>query len=178
MKKFIKILFLPILVLSLFWGCANTADPVRDARKMVIDEVTGIPGFTWFGIEYDIYQPDSLTVEQIKKAFNPTIHKILYFVKPACTCEIPQQPFPHIVKTMRLANINDSLSELFSMVNTSDNNPYSHKLPLSKLPTIYIMKMNDTIPVYSVMDTIEHAKQINKDTVFEVEKMILEGLRK
>lgn len=178
MKKIFKKICIPAIFYILFWGCSDNTEPVRDARKLSIDEVSSIPGFTWFSFEYSNYEPDPLIVEDIKKSFNPAIHKILFFVKPACTCEIPQEPFPHILKTLRLANVNDTLSEIFSMTNKSDLCPYSHKLPLAKLPTIYIMNMNDTVPVYSIMDTINMIKQLNKDSVIQVEKLILDGLRK
>lgn len=174
MKNHYKFLLLAALLVSIISSCTDTVSPDPDAKLVTVNEVQGMTGYLWFKTEYDLYQPDAAIVDQIRQNFDNSKHELFFFVKPACTCELSQEPFPHIMKVLDAAGIPESKCVIYSMSSVKSKCPLSERMGVNKLPSIFVAK--DTVAVFSVMDAFNSQKGIDSTT--KIEQVLLEGLKK
>ncbi len=177
MKISIYLTVIIILGAILIPGCINSTEPNKEADKMEINELFGSPKFIWFDVEYKSYQPDQAITQQIQNEFDSDLHRFFFFVKPQCACQIPQKDFAYLIKTLREANISDSSIEIYSMANESYAHPYKNNFELNFLPAYYVMDITDTIPGFSISDTIDNIQKNYPDSIYTVEKLLLEGIK-
>lgn len=147
------------------------------AQKMQIDNLVKTPGYSWFDVEYNAYEPSQQIVDEIKNNFDQQKHKFLVFLKPACSCPGTHKLFPAFVKSMRMSDIPDASIEYYSMRSNRDAYPYSELFTLNELPAFIVLK--DGIPIYSVTDTILTRTTIEYelDPNFPVEMFVEDALQ-
>lgn len=167
-----------ILIIFALFGCNQSTEPDKTAKYFTIDELSRTPGYYWFDIEYNAYNPDNSIIQGIKNAFEPDKHRFFFFMRPACSCAEPQKPFVHLIKSLREADIADSNIEIYSMDEVDYEHPYTSNFTLSTLPTYFVINIADTLPVYSLSDTLEYIKQVDpfKYDTLKVEELLLEAL--
>jgi hypothetical protein len=160
----------------LILSCSESVGPLPDAEYMTIEEILASPAsYFWFKAEFDSYFPDTTIVAQIQVIFDLNRHKVIYFAKPSCSCSRSQKAFPAMVRILKDANIPDTCSEIYSMIDTKAKHPFQDKITLHQLPSIYILK--DGLPVYSLKDTLDNLRTIDPDSG-KVEVLLLDALRK
>jgi hypothetical protein len=169
---------LPVIMMIFIFitACENTNEPIPDAEYMTSEQIAASPQFFWYQAEFDNYRPNIDVVKMIKEDFDTNRHKVYCFVKPACSCKISQEPLAHVLKTLKMAGIDDKCIFVYSMTSTKCPFPKSENFQLKKLPSIMIVK-NDT-PVFSLMELIDQIKVSFPDSTARVENLILEGLSK
>lgn len=169
--------FLIILLATFLNSCQE--DYNYTAEKKTLNQIMDAPGFVTFKVDFDSYKPDTSIISEIKKLYNPALHKLLLFVSPSCyTCNIDQKSFALFSKVIVSANIADSLYEIYSMRSVQDEFPYENLITdLNSLPSFYLLK--NSVPVHSIYDSIsstEDRKKYGIDSTFE--RQLLLALKK
>ncbi|MCO5252087.1 MAG: hypothetical protein M9949_11815 [Candidatus Kapabacteria bacterium] len=147
MKRYILILLSVAFIMS----CEDSSTQ-HTAQLMQLDNLVRTPGYSWFDIEYNAYEPNQQMLDEIKNNFDPQIHKFLVFLKPACSCPGTHKLFPAFVKGADLSGIPDANIEYYSMRSNRDAYHYSDLFTLNELPAFIILKNGQ--PIYSITDTM------------------------
>lgn len=180
MIKYYKLFVLfsvSLIFILIMTSCDDSNDVDTSTHKYTRKEISQQPGFLWVDAKADTYEPNKDTVNILKEAFNQNTGKIkfVFFVKPACSCDAKQYPFPYSLKILDLMSLSDTNhTEIYSVYSTSSDNPYKNSgLILKDLPEIFIFKNN--VPIYSVIDSLN---LYGASSSFNLETAILEGLKK
>lgn len=171
MKTLLQILFLGFV--SFIISCES--NPVAsEAELMNLTELSKTPGFQWFDLEIDKYNPDTSSINLIKQEFNPAEYNIVMYVKPSCSCPGTQQQFPALIKTLRQAGISELSYKVYSMNSEAALHPYDSIFKVNELPTFILFK--DNKPVYSIGDTFYIGQRTGK--TYKLEELLAKGLQK
>lgn len=171
MKTLLQILFLGFV--SFIISCES--NPVAsEAELMDLVELSKTPGFQWFDLEIDKYQPDSNLINQIKQEFKASTFNLVMYVKPSCSCPGTQQQFPALIKTLRESGISEANYKVYSMNSEAALHPYDSIFKVNELPTFILFK--DNKPVYSIGDTFYIGQRTGK--TYKLEELLLKGLQK
>lgn len=173
MKKYIIIAILAFT--GILAACSDSSSPNDKVIKMTLDEVRQTPGYNWYVIEEEDFEPNANVVGAIRDEFDPDAQKILFFVSPACACAQDQSAFPKCVKTMTLAGFSENVMEIYSMNYASLAHPYDTIISVIDFPTIYILKNSE--PVYSLGDSLKAFKEKFPNDEPRVEAFLLAGIR-
>ncbi|HRP02566.1 MAG TPA: hypothetical protein PLE30_07965 [Candidatus Kapabacteria bacterium] len=171
MKKisaFILLCFIYLLI-----SCES--NPVNsNAELMDIAVLSKTPGYQWFDLEIEKYQPDANVITQLQSAFTNPNDSIIIFVKPSCSCPGTQQYFPALIKTLREANIPLANYKVYSMNSKTANHPYENIFKVNELPTFFLKNGNNA--VYSISDTfyLSQEKKLN----YKLEELLLQAIQK
>ena len=137
MKSFLILVVLGIVTLG---GCSTPEEPELTAQRLMIDDLTKTPGFTWFVAEMNRFEPRPELLPPITAAFQTASEKkVCIFVKASCSCRGTQRLFPQIVKTLLDANVPEDRIEVWSMRTEQDRHPYEAMFKISALPSIYVI---------------------------------------
>ncbi|MGB9770877.1 MAG: hypothetical protein ACPLX7_02725 [Candidatus Kapaibacteriota bacterium] len=142
--------------------------PFRDFFNLV-------PGFEWFNYEYDKYKPDTNVTRQIDSLWKIKQYRFLIFANPSCNCDGTQSIFPMVAKSLKTANIPDSVIIVYTMLNASYSHPFMHKFVLKRLPSCFTEIDSSRSLYYSVVDTFEMYK-LKSPGKFSMEQIILMSL--
>lgn len=162
-----KLSFLFIALCAIItMACSDATSPEYNAERITAHTLSSKLGFEWFPEEVSSFQPDTAAVRAIKDAYSADNHKFYLYVNPSCSCKGTQKLFPHTIRILQDAGVKESDIEIYSMRSTSDKHPYMDKMPVQKLPTVFVVK-NDVV-VRSFSEELVGQK---------LESMILEGVR-
>ena len=171
MKILLQIIFLGFVYLLI--SCES--NPVSsEAELMDLAVLSKTPGFQWFDLEIDKYQPDTALVNQIKTTYNPSVYSLVLYVKPSCSCPGTQQQFPAFIKTLREAGISETNYKVYSMNSEAAIHPFDSIFKVNELPTFILLKNNR--PIYSIGDTFYIGQRTGK--TYKLEQLLLNGLAK
>lgn len=146
-------------------SCSDSTSPEYNAERMTIQTLSSKLGFEWFPAEMAAFQPDTAGIRAIKDAYDADTHKFYLYVNPSCSCKGTQKLFPHTIRILQDAGVKESDIEIYSMRSTSDKHPYMDKMPVQKLPTIFVLKDDTVVRAFS--EELDGQK---------LEKVILEGI--
>lgn len=169
MKKILLI----ILLFGFIFSSCKESELIEEAYIIERNQLENEPGFDWFRINYDKYEVNQLSIDDIKSNFTPN-EKFIIFVKPTCSCKGTQIDFPSIIKSLELAGVPKENYEIWATAKEDYKHPYTSKLTLNDLPSCFLFV--DGVPVYSVLDTFNLRPNI--DSTYQVEDIIAEALRK
>ncbi len=171
MKAFIQL----IVVSMVYFLISCESNPVApQAELMDLNELAKTPGFQWFDLEIDKYQPEQSIIPQLQSKFNSSTDSLIIFVKPSCSCPGTQQYFPALIKTLREANIPLSNYKVYSMNSTNNRHPYENIFKVNQLPTFFLK--NGDKAVYSISDTFYLAQANHQN--YKLEELLLKALEK
>jgi hypothetical protein len=162
------------IILISFNKCSDSINPPDNAVILKEQQIIATPGFDWFSVERDNYQPDSSIVKEIKNLFNPNIYKLYLYASP-CGCSSTHKPIADIIKTIERANFTDSVYIFLSMKNTSSHQPFDSLFKVHKLPSAFLTKNN--IIVCSFIDTLDYYSLWFPDSIPTVESIFLKSLK-
>lgn len=169
-------LFLLGTISFFLWNCSEN-EAITDAIPYKIDEINKMPGYGWFYEEYSKYQVDTNLLNEIRKFYNPSVHKILLFTMPSCSCpNLKYKRFPQFYKILQNVGISNDQIEFYSMSSIRSRHPYDSLLLITSLPSFYILKQNK--PIYSITDTLDFNIYYGKTYPIKLEELLLEGLKK
>lgn len=171
LSRYITFVFLALVLFS----CSQTSEPNTDARLVTVEEVQQMTGFLWFTTEYNAYNPKSEAINELKQVFNKEQHKIYFFVKPACTCELAQEPFPHLVKVLDQAGIPRECMVIYQMYSPNSIFPERTQIPVSKIPEIVFVSGTENNK--SIMNKIDQFRTENPDSAIVVESFLLDAIK-
>jgi len=167
-----RILLIALVFNFILMSCQDPVPPEQNAVKMTKAELKTTIGYEWFNAYWNLYNPNSNTIEEIALAFDPSIHKFVLFIEPACTCkELVREP-ADMVKVLDMANIDEDYYEMYSMGSIHSKHPFEDKVAIKSLPQIYLVKSGDF--VYSILDTFNY--YIIRDNSTRIEKIVLNAL--
>ncbi len=171
MKNIILIWF----SISLLYSCNESTTTIYDAQRLTISQVRMHSGYLWFDFEYQRYQPDQKYVDSIKILFNEEYHRVYFFVKPSCACDLSQEYFPYLVKVLHKAGISDSCMIVYSM--SSPKSPFAESIYLNvnSIPTIYLTKLLQ--PIALITDSISNELKHNPNNIVKIERIMYESLK-
>ncbi len=115
----------------------DTTTPSNTAEKLLLDDLSKNPGFSWFQGEVVAYSPNAAMVAQLAGSYSAD-KKVCVFVRPSCGCRGTQKLFPRVMKTLMEAKVDMSTVEIWGMRDPSDESPYKSTLNLTTLPTISV----------------------------------------
>jgi hypothetical protein len=167
------ILFLFAILTIVLASCSNTEEPAN-TELMTIEKIEATPGYSWFKPRYDDFKPDSLMLLKIKAAYNINTDIFILYAKPSCSCEDAMKIFPNIVKTLDSAGVPPSNILIYSMQNANSPQPWQSKLKVNSIPAAYLLR--DSMPVYSIIDTINYLKKNDPNDLTSIETLILKAL--
>ena len=100
-----------ILLIGSF-GCSDDSS-IPSAVKYEFGDLQTLPGYGWFNEEFDNYEVKIEKLQQITDNFNPSLHKVVIFSRPSCSCpNLPYKRFPAIYKILQAAGVPNSNIEL------------------------------------------------------------------
>lgn len=167
--------FFLFLLLVLLVAC-QVSDEDRTAKLVPFkDFLSLVPGFEWFNLEYNKYQPDTILTRQIDSLWKIKRYRFIIFANPSCNCDGTQSIFPMIAKSLKTANIPDSAMIIYTMINTSYSHPFMHKFSLKRLPSCFTELDSSRSLYYSVVDTFEFYK-LKDPGRYPMEQVILMSL--
>lgn len=175
MNKIIKHIATLFIIVLFANSCNDSTTTIYDAQRMSISEVRIHSGYLWFDVEYHRYQPDQNYIDSIKILFNEEFHKVYFFVKPACACDLSQEYFPYLVKVLHKAGISDSCMIIYSMSSPKSPFPESIYFHVNSIPTIYLTKYFQ--PIATISDSISNELKQNPNAIVKVEKVLYESLK-
>ncbi len=162
-----------LVILGLFVSCES--NPVAsEADIMDIVVLSKTPGYQWYDIEVENYQPDSNIVNQIKDKFDPALDSFVLYVKPSCSCPGTQQQFPAIMKVFNSAGIPSTNYKIYSMSSEMTKHPFESIFKVNELPSFFLMRSSNAI--YSISDTF-YLRQTTGNSK-SLENFVLEALNK
>ncbi len=144
-----KLTVLFLVCAMLFSACSESTAPDDTAEKISIQGLSNTLGYEWFPAEMAAYQPDAAKVSQIQTAFNPATDVIYFYVNPSCGCKGTQKLFPHTMRVLTDAAIQEQRIEIYSMRSSTDKHPYMSQLSVKRLPTVFIMRDGAIIGSFS-----------------------------
>ncbi len=173
-----KILLAVGILLSLiFISCQDLFPdpevPVQDAVKLTKSELKNTTGYEWFNGYWTLYKPDATIADEISLTFDTTIHKIIIFIEPQCSCKELVRTPADLVKVLDIANISEEYYEIYSMGSVKSKHPFEDKLTIKSLPQVHLLKSGEF--VYSVLDTFDFYSARNQSTT--IESIILKALK-
>ena len=174
MKLITKIVTLSILIFAINACDENDTGP-NVAKKLTVEELSQT--LYWFDTEYGLYQPDQAAVQGISDEFDPVTDRVYFFFQLACNCKIPQEPIPHLIKSLDQAGVDQGYMEIYSLKNTATSHPFEHLFKIKRIPSIFLARASDSIPVYSVLDTMNSIQTKYPDSTIKVEQLLLEALK-
>ncbi|MFA6570417.1 MAG: hypothetical protein WCT77_04195 [Bacteroidota bacterium] len=176
MKKLniLSVVVVILLSLIIFAGCTETTSVKEEAILLTVNQIKETPTYEWFGIEMNMYVPDTAIVNQIKTLFNPNMHKVLFYADMTCGCVTQGENVAHIIRVLRDAGMNDSVFKIYSMRKNTWSYPESGYVQVTKLPTAMLMK--NVVPVYSVLDTLLTFQLTGQEK--KIEELLLDGIKK
>lgn len=175
MFKFLYIFFVSICF-SLFISACVPTSTERDAALLTIDKLRFTPGYEWYDIEFQKYNPNPFVISQIRTILQNKDFNYYIFVNPSCACTGTQKQFPAIMKILSESSIPENKLEIYSMIKTSNNHPHRSKLKINELPSFFIAR--DSINMSSVLDTLAARKSMNSNYDPALEELFLELISK
>lgn len=133
--SFLLIALCAVLTMS----CSESTSPEYTAEKITVTTLSSKLGYEWFPAEVASFQPDTAAVRAIKEAYNADTHKFYLYVNPSCSCKGTQKLFPHTVRILQEAGVQEANIEIYSMRSTSDKHPHMSKMSVHKLPTVFLV---------------------------------------
>ncbi len=127
------------------WRCTETVAPEYEAEEMSLAQLRNTPGYSWFDLEMELYQPDTALVQAIAQAYVPGEHHFTFFVKPECQCQGTTKLFPHVVRILLDAAIPDTAMTIYSMRSIRDKYPHPDVFQLKRLPTIFCTRNGSVV---------------------------------
>ena len=174
-EKFLVVLI--IIITGLLSSCSNTSEP-RDAKLTDLATMRVSPGFEWFDSNYNSYTPDPVKIAQINAKIQDPILKdsimFIMFVNPSCSCTGTQQDFPETMKILNSSGIKTNQYQIYTMVSSGDNQPYSNKFHINQLPSLYLMIGSKV--KYSILDSLTFDKILDSKKTYYIEDYILKAL--
>ena len=170
----IGILFL--LILISFSSCSETNSTKDEAVLMSLNVLRNTPGYDWFQPNFNDYKPDTTLTNQIKNQYKPSVYSFLTFVNQSCSCSGTQILFPRLMKILVESGVSESNIIIYSMSNVKTPNPYTNKISLNQLPSLFSVK--DSIAQYSVTDSLSNIQKIYPDSLVTLEMLILYSIQK
>lgn len=144
-----KILYIILFFSAITYSCKES-ELNEEAYLIERSELETKIGFDWFRVNYDEYEVDSNSIEEIKQNFT-TDMKFLIFVKPTCSCKGTQHDFPSLIKTFELAGIPEENYEIWACAKEDYSHPYKEKINIDDLPECFLLKSDEV--KYSILDT-------------------------
>jgi len=146
-------------------GCTTTTEPVTEAQKLSVTELTQTPGFAWFVAEVNSYVPNSVHVDRVRTSMAAAPDKkVFIFVRPACSCRGTQRMFPQVMKTLMSAGIDMGRIEVWSMKTTTDSQPYASMFTVNQLPSFFVVE-NTTLKAALGDDFTTNYNESNADSL-------------
>lgn len=135
-----KLSILLIACAVILASCSEATAPDYTAQKMSLQSLNTTLGYEWFPAEVSAYQPDTAKVSQITGNFNPATDTVYFYVNPSCSCKGTQKLFPHAMRILMDAGVQESHIEIYSMRSSEDKHPHMSRMQVHRLPTIFIMR--------------------------------------
>jgi len=168
-------ILLSIYLIILFLLISCESNPVSTTAELIdIVKLSKTPGYQWYDLEVQNYNPDINIVNEVKNVYNSSKHKFVIMVKPSCSCPGTQKQFPAIMKTFNLAGITQSNYLIYSVSSERTKHPYEKHFKINELPSIILMQ--DSLPVYSIADTFYIQRNLGSNKPLEY--YLLEALKK
>ncbi len=167
--------YIAFIIGFLLYSCTESSVTIHDAQMLSINDVRRHSGYLWFDIEYNHYQPEQLYIDSIKLLFNEEYHRVYFFAKPSCACELSQEYFPFLVKVLHRAGVSDSCLIVYSMSSPESPFPESIYFQVNTIPTIYLTNLYE--PKAVITDTINHRLKLNPNEQIKVEQILYECLK-
>lgn len=169
--KLLKIFFVFSSFILLFSSC-DTTNAERDATLLTIEQLRFTPGYEWYDMEYQAYNPNPATISQIKDVLKVKDFHYYFYVNPSCACTGTEKLFPSIMKVLLESGVPENKLEIYSMLKTSYNHPHKNRLKINDLPAFFVVK--DSIPLVSVIDTLAYRMANNSSYDPLIEDLFLE----
>jgi len=147
-------------------ACEETSNPSRDAVKMTKAEIASSVGYSWFNYEWRSYHPNDSLVGVIESSFDPSVHSFYIFMIPGCSCDSIIVSPVELIKTLDNAGVTESDYFIYSMNSKESNHPFEDLLEINRLPAAYMFR--DSLPVYSIIDTLNYRHSIGDKVPIEV----------
>ncbi len=176
MRKTVKAysLFSIILIAIILTACSDTNKP-RNAQYITLKELRVTPGYEWFDSEYGNYKLDKAVIDSIKKQFTNRKDDFILYVNPSCNCSGTQVLFPASIKVLHEAGISEQRIKIYTMYNQSDGHPYMNTFKVMSLPSFFTVI--DTLPKYSINDSLKHYKLIRPDSTWVIEDFVYRAIK-
>jgi hypothetical protein len=124
-------------VLSLFTYSSCDSPVEYTAEAFTVTELQNQPGYSWLTAEIASFTPTADKIKTVADSLKDRVSAVTIYVNPTCTCEGTQKTFPKFIKTLREANIPESLITIYSMRSESTKQPLS-RFSVPSLPTFFI----------------------------------------
>jgi hypothetical protein len=176
MRKIAKVysFFLVIILSITVISCSDDEGP-RNAQYITLEELRVTPGYEWFDPEYNNYTPDPAVIDSIKNQIQNRSDDFILYVNPSCNCSGTQVLFPASVKVLHEAGIDEPRFKIYTMYNKSDNHPYMDNFIVNDLPSFFTVI--DTLPKYSINDSLRVYMQIRPDSTWRVEDFVFRAIK-
>ncbi|MEJ5286318.1 MAG: hypothetical protein CH6_2599 [Candidatus Kapaibacterium sp.] len=162
----------------IFIVSCNVSDEEKTAQFVPFrDFLNLVPGFEWFNLEYNKYNPDANIIQQIDSLWKVKGYRFYIFANPSCNCDNTQSIFPMICKILKSSNVPDSAMFIYTMLNTSYKHPFMHKFSVKKLPSCFTEIDSARSFYFSVIDTFE-LYRLKYPGKYPMERIILMSLEK
>lgn len=172
-SKLYSLLLVILLTISII-SCSDDNEP-RNAQFITLAELRVTPGYEWFDPEYNNYQPDQTVIDSIKNQIQNSDDEFILYVNPSCNCSGTQVLFPASVKVLYEAGINEPRFKIYTMYNKTDNHPYMNNFTVTDLPSFFTVI--DTLPQYSINDSLRTYLQIRPDSTWRVEDFVFRAIK-
>jgi hypothetical protein len=168
-----SILFITALIITLtLLACEDTATTTPEAVLMSRSDLKATIGYQWIDAYGNLYNPDTLIINQIKQSYNPDIHTFYLFLQPSCTCrDLTKEP-AYLIKVFDRANIPEENYFIYSMGSTETNHPFEDRITISSLPSVYVCRADQF--VYSIIDTFFYYS--DRSQFKPVEEILLDAI--
>lgn len=161
--------------ISAFLASCSDNDNIRDAAFITIADMQLTPGFEWFSPEYNDYQPKQDIIDSIKTKITSNNDLFILYMNPSCACIGTQKYFPATVKILNQAGIDEPRLKIYSMYRAVDRHPYQARFNVISLPAIFTVR--DSLPVFSIMDTLALYENIYPNFDWKIEDIILKAMQ-
>ena len=177
MKKYTKKHIIATLMLVSIFGilsCSSDNGP-GNAEFITLEELRITPGFEWFDVEYDAYQPVQSVIDSIKNALTDNNPEFILYVNPSCNCTGTQKLFPASVKVLQEAGVFEPQFKIYTMYSEMDNHPYMNHFKIHDLPSFFTLA--NSTPEYSINDSLIYYNEMYPDTTWRVEDFVFKAIK-
>lgn len=143
-----------IAICFLLISCEETTTPTGTVIKMTKADMKKAIGYEWFDSFWNLYNPDTAVVAQIRQAFDPGTQSFYLFVESSCTCKETDRSPADMIKALDMAGVAETYYTFYSMPGVGTTHPLSDKITLKSLPSAYMFRAG--VPVYSIIDTFSY----------------------
>ncbi|NLO18661.1 MAG: hypothetical protein GX121_02085 [Ignavibacteria bacterium] len=164
-----------IFAFSILVLLACNSETEYKTEKLSLSQLRALPYYQTFNIFWDEYNPLENIVDSVKQKFDIGKHKLIVFTSPTCySCGNADSLSAFLLKTVYLAEIPETVYEIYSMPNYKSSHIYSDIVHLESLPAFWLFKNN--MPAACISDSFRTHKEAFPESQKRIEEFFNEAL--